>query len=274
MHLYRHALSMLVICIVVTEPLVSLGEDREQSKPNIVFILADDMGYGDLKAFNPNSKIPTPNLDGLAKAGMCFTDAHSGGSTCRPSRYSLLTGRFAARKNSLSDKVPTIRAGRTTVASMLRGNGYQTAMVGKWHLGFDRKARGGFDYEQPLTGGPIDRGFGSFFGMHASLDIPPYFYIRNRMATAPATGAIDSSTSEGGDEGWNNIQGAFWRSGDIAADFKHADVTQRFADEACNVIQSHDGNKPLFLYLALPSPHTPWLPAKEVHRQQRRWHVR
>lgn len=238
-------------------------------QPHIVFILADDMGYGDLKAFNPNSKIPTPNLDSLAKHGMRFTDAHSGGSTCKPSRYSLLTGRFAARKNSFNDKVPIISDGRETVASMLRDNGYRTAMVGKWHLGFDRKAKAtgakgmDFDYGKPITGGPVDRGFDSFFGMHASLDIQPYFYIKDRAATMAATETVEASTSVGGKEDWNNIQGAFWRAGNVSPDFKHAEVTPRFADEACKVIESHDGPKPLFLYLALPSPHTPWLPAEE-----------
>ena len=239
--------------------------------PNIIFILADDMGYGDLRAFNPDSRIPTPHLDKLAEAGMRFTDAHSGGSTCKPSRYALITGRFAARKDSFNDKVPIIADGRATVASVLRDNGYSTAMVGKWHLGFDRNAgwhkpdskRGDFNYKQPLIGGPVDRGFDSFFGMHASLDIEPYFYIRDRAATMAATDTVSASTSVGGKEDWNRIQGAFWRSGNISPDFKHTEVTPRFADEACSVIESHDGKKPLFLYLALPSPHTPWLPAKE-----------
>lgn len=239
--------------------------------PNIVFILADDMGYGDLKAFNTRSKIPTPHLDKLANAGMIFTDAHSGGSTCKPSRYALLTGRFAARKDSFNDKVPIIGEGRATVASMLRDSGYRTAMVGKWHLGFDRKAKKkgpgakgvDFDYQKPLVGGPIDRGFDSFFGMHASLDIPPYFYIKGRNPTVAPTETVDASASVGGKEGWNHIQGAFWRAGNVSPDFKHVEVTPRFADEASNVIESHDGKKPLFLYLALPSPHTPWLPTKK-----------
>ena len=239
--------------------------------PNVVFILADDMGYGDLKAFNPDSRISTPNLDKLASAGMRFTDAHSGGSTCKPSRYALMTGRFAARKKNFNDETPIIDEGRSTVAGMLRSNGYRTAMVGKWHLGFDRLVKNNgpgrqaadFDYSKPLTGGPVDRGFNSFFGMHASLDIPPYFYIKNRAATMPATNMVDNSTSVGGAEGWNNIQGEFWRAGHVAADFQHAEVTSRFANEACNVIESHDGKKPLFLYLALPSPHTPWLPAEQ-----------
>ncbi len=255
-----------ILCTLSVLFFVTVGSAADQ--PNIVFILADDMGYGDLKAFNPGSKIPTPNLDALAQDGMCFTDAHSGGSTCKPSRYSLLTGRFAARKNNFNDKAPIIAGDRDTVANSLRESGYRTAMVGKWHLGFDRKAKTAgrgvdFDYKQPITGGPADRGFDSFFGMHASLDIQPYFYIRDRAAVMAPTQRVKASSSVGGEEGWNNIQGAFWREGDISPDFKHDEVTARFADEACKVITSHDSKKPLFLYLALPSPHTPWLPAKK-----------
>jgi arylsulfatase A-like enzyme len=144
-------------------------------------------------------------------------------------------------------------------------------MVGKWHLGFDRKSimddngkqRLEFDYGESLRGGPVDRGFNSFFGMHASLDIQPYFYIKDDVAVMPPTERVDASDSVGGKEDWNRIQGAFWRAGDIAPDFKHAEVTPRFVSEACKVIESHDGKKPLFLYLALPSPHTPWLPAEK-----------
>lgn len=258
----RLVFSVFLLCIGGFAPQSSLAIDQKQIKPNIVFILADDMGYGDLKAFNPESKISTPNIDKLAKAGMIFSDAHSGGSTCIPSRYSLLTGRFAARKDRFNDKSPVIADGRATVASMLRGNGYRTAMVGKWHLGFNRH-NSKFNYEKPLTGGPVDRGFDTFFGIHASLDIPPYFYIKNREPVLAPTNTVDASTSVGGKEGWNRIQGVFWREGGIAPNFKHAEVTPRFADEACKVIETHDGDKPLFLYLALPSPHTPWMPTKE-----------
>ena len=255
------------LCISALSSDLSFG-DHHEAKPNIVFVLADDMGYGDLKAFNPDSRIATPNLDALAASGVILTDAHSGGSTCKPSRYALMTGRFAARRSGFNDKAPIIRDGRETVASMLRDSGYRTAMVGKWHLGFDRAKNRGtkdadFDYSQSQMGGPLDRGFDTFFGMHASLDIPPYFYIRDRMATNAASGVVGDSTSVGGTEDWNRIQGAFWRAGGIAADFKHDEVTPRFAAEASRAIESHDKGKPLFLYLALPSPHTPWLPAKE-----------
>ena len=232
--------------------------------PNIVFILADDMGYGDLKAYNPASRISTPHLDRMAAGGMVFTDAHSGGSTCVPSRYSLLTGRFAARRNKLNWRGgPVIARGRLTFAGVLREQGYRTAMVGKWHLGFTMKSPGVFDYSKPLAGGPVDCGFDSYFGMPASLDIPPYFYIKDRTPTMAPTESVKAKDSVGGKEGWNRIQGAFWRAGKVGPDFKHAEVTPRFASETVKVIESHDKKKPLFLYLALPSPHTPWLPTKE-----------
>ncbi len=249
---------IITLCALLFTPALSVAA------PNIVLILADDMGYGDLKAYNPKSKIPTPHLDRMAAGGVVFSDAHSGGSTCVPSRYSLLTGRFAARRDRLNWRSePLIGRDQLTFASVLRDQGYHTAMVGKWHQGFTMKSPGAFDYQRPLTGGPMDCGFDSFFGMHASLDIQPYFYIRDRTPVMPPTEKVKDSDSVGGKENWNKIQGAFWRSGDVAPDFKHAEVTPRFAAEAVKVIQSHDGNKPLLLYLALPSPHTPWLPTRE-----------
>ena len=219
--------------------------------------------------FNPDSKIPTPHLDQLAAEGMRFTDAHAGGSVCVPSRYALLTGRFAARADLQVRSGPVIEEGRMTIASLLRDHGYRTAMVGKWHQGFETSSSGSkeqFDYSKPLAGGPVDRGFQSFFGMHASLDIPPYFYLRGRSPLLPPTETIDASTSVGGEEDWTKIQGAFWREGPVALDFKHEEVTPRFAGEAVEVIESYGSSKqekPLFLYLALPSPHTPWLPLEE-----------
>lgn len=257
-----------LVCLLIT---FACGVTHSAEKPHILLILADDMGYGDLKAYNPDSKIPTPHLDALAEAGMTFTDAHSGGSTCIPSRFSLMTGQFAVRAPHVRDRLgPVIPDGMPSAAGMLRDQGYKTAMVGKWHLGFERKGgpledgKGSkFDYSEPLVGGPIDRGFDSYFGMHASLDIPPYFYIRDRAPVMKPTETVGDSTSEGGPEGWNHIQGAFWRAGDVSPDFKHVEVTPRFADETCKVIEAHAADTPLFLYLALPSPHTPWLPTEE-----------
>jgi arylsulfatase A len=134
---------------------------------------------------------------------------------------------------------------------LLRDQGYDTAMVGKWHLGFREDG-----YDQPLPGGPVDRGFDSFFGMRASTDIPPYFYIRGDRAVTPPTDHIAANRSDG----WSPIQGAFWREGGIAPDLKLSDVLPRFTDEAIAVIKRRDSAKPLMLYLAYPAPHTPWLP--------------
>ena len=248
--------------------IAALSADAASGLPHIVIILADDMGYGDLSCYNPDGRINTPHIDNLAKEGMRFTDAHAGGSFCIPSRYALMTGRFAARSSMNIGKAPLIEEGRMTLPSMLRDNGYRTAMVGKWHLGFDQNLQSNkkVDYNRGLKGGPVDCGFDTYFGMHASLDIPPYFYIRGRRAVMPPTDKIEAGNSCGTPEGWNNIQGAFWRAGGISPDFKMDDVTPRFIEESIKVIKEHavgDKKKPLFLYLALPSPHTPWLPAKE-----------
>lgn len=221
--------------------------------PNILIILVDDLGYGDLGCFNADSKIPTPNLDKLASEGMRFTDAHAPGPLCHLSRYGLMTGQYPFRADTKSWRSkPSIKKGQLTIASLLKASGFGTAMVGKWHLGFKENG-----YENPLPGGPVDVGFDSYFGIRASTDIPPYFYIRGDRAVKPPTDRIASNKSAG----WSPIQGAFWRGGGIAPDLKLDDVLPRFTDEAIAVIKKRDSTKPLFLYLAYPAPHTPWLPS-------------
>ena len=223
--------------------------------PNVVVIMVDDMGYGDPGCYNPESKIPTPHIDGLAKDGMRFTDAHAPGPLCHLSRYGLMTGQYPFRANPEAwRKQATIAKGQTTIASLLKTQGYQTAMVGKWHLGFHENG-----YDKPLPGGPVDVGFDSYFGIRASTDIPPYFYIRGNRAVKPPTVPIEAIASEG----WSPIQGAFSRAGLIAPDMQLKDVLPRFTDEAIAVIEKHQADKPLMLYLAYPAPHTPWLPSKE-----------
>ncbi len=256
----RRTLATLVLSSIVSIGLMKIGFSAEtQRRPNIVFILADDMGYGDPACYNADSKIPTPNIDSLATAGMRFTDAHAAGPLCHMSRYGLLTGRYPFRTDvSKWRRQPLIEDGQMTIASLLKQNGYRTAMVGKWHLGFHENG-----YDKPLPGGPVDRGFDTYFGIRASTDIPPYFYIRGNQAVQPPTDHIEARNSK---EFWTPIQGEFWRAGGIAPDLDLHDVLPLFADEAVGVIEKHAGSqneRPLMLYVAFPAPHTPWLPAKE-----------
>jgi arylsulfatase A-like enzyme len=229
-------------------------------RPNVVLIFADDMGFGDPQCFNSDSKIPTPHIDRLADEGMRFTDAHAPGSLCHPSRYGLLTGRYPFRTDLPWRRQPCIEQGRMTVASLLSDHGYRTAMVGKWHLGFHVE-----DYERPpdvIQGGPVDRGFDSYFGIPASTDIPPYYYIRDRRLVAAPSDRIEANQTDG----WSPIQGAFWRAGGIAPGLKLVDVLPTFTDHAVRVLQDHHQRapeQPVFLYLAFPAPHTPWLPTEE-----------
>jgi arylsulfatase A len=255
-------------------------ESRHPSNPNILIIFVDDMGYGDVGAYNEESKIPTPNIDGLAEAGIRFIDAHAPGAVCHPSRYGLLTGRYPFRTDTgVWPDEPVIEEGRMTIASLLKSEGFHTAMVGKWHLGFDeshttdqsdgqpgantRAAYRTYDPAQPLAGGPVDRGFESFFGIRASTDIPPYFYIRGDQVVTPPVNTIADNYSGGH---WTDIQGAFWREGGIAPDLELIDVLPRFTSEAVQVIREHKASapdQPLMLYVAFPAPHTPWLPTED-----------
>jgi arylsulfatase A-like enzyme len=162
-------------------------------KPNIIFILCDDLGYGDVKCLNPEGKIATPHMDRLAKEGVIFTDAHSGSSVCTPTRYGVMTGRYAWRSKLQSSVLGglsprLIEQGRLTVANMLKEQGYSTHCVGKWHLGMDWVRKGevtelgiesegqvnNVDYTQPITNGPTSVGFDTYFGISASLDMVPY----------------------------------------------------------------------------------------------------
>ena len=249
----KQVLAVLLAVCVLASSLTIAAE-----KPHIVFILVDDMGYGDPGCYNPDSRIPTPHIDRLARAGMRFTDAHAPGPLCHLSRYGLLTGRYPFRTNvSLWRRRPLIEKGQTTIASLLQSQGYRTAMVGKWHLGFQEDG-----YDKPLPGGPVDHGFDTYFGIRASTDIPPYFYIRGNRAVSPPSDYIEANNSQG----WSPIQGAFWRAGGIAPDLQLKDVLPRFTEEAIQVIQDHaraGKDEPLMLYLAYPAPHTPWLPSPE-----------
>jgi arylsulfatase A len=235
-------------------------------KPNLVYILADDMGYGDLSCLNPESKIHTQNIDRLGRQGMAFTDAHATSAVCTPSRYGILTGRYNWR-STLKEGVysgysrPLIEDGRLTIAQMLKEQGYRTGCFGKWHLGLDWTLNGvqekgelkedDVDFSGPVGGGPLTRGFDRFFGISASLDMPPYVYIDGERVTA----LPDRDTQDRGMP--------FWRQGPTGADFVHEDVLPRLTEEVITFIkESTQENKdePFFAYFPLPAPHTPILP--------------
>ena len=236
------------------------------NNPNIIYILADDMGYGDLSCLNNQSKINTRFLDQLAAEGMIFRDAHASSAVCTPSRYSILTGRYNWR-STLKEGVtwvysgPIIEPVRMTVASYLQQHGYQTACFGKWHLGWEWAKLGTaveeVDYTRPIANGPTSRGFDTFFGIGASLDMPPYVYVENENVTA----VPDQYTN--GREGKQ-----LWRAGPIAPDFKHEEVLPRLTARVLDAIdQMAQEVSPFFIYFPLPAPHTPMLPTAQFQGQ-------
>ena len=238
--------------------------------PNILYILTDDLGYGDVASFNPQCAWPTPNIDRLAREGVAFTDAHSASALCTPSRCALLTGRYAWRgplkKGVLQGyDAPLIESGRLTVPGFLRQHGYATAMFGKWHLGLDWVRTGpkpeDVDFSKPFAGGPTARGFDRFFGLSASLDMPPYVWLDGDRATRVPTATIGDSPPP-----------KLWRAGPIGPDFRMEDVEPRLTEKTLAYLAeraaARDG-KPFFLYLALAAPHTPILPTRDFEGKTR-----
>ncbi len=222
------------------------------------------MGLGDASCFNPASAWKTPCLDRMAREGRCFTDAHSASAVCTPSRYALLTGRYAWRTRLKRGVLrgyspPLIEPGRLTVPALLKSRGYRAAMFGKWHLGLDW-ARAGpepedVDFTKPFGGGPLAHGFDRFLGISASLDMPPYAYLENEYVARPPTGTIGDSPKP-----------KMWRAGAISDDFEHEDVLPKLGELALEEIAARAADPegaPFFLYLALAAPHTPIVPTPE-----------
>lgn len=231
---------------------------RGEPYPNIVFILADDMGYGDISAFNRYSRIPTPNLNRLCDEGVRFTDAHSGSAVCSPTRYGILTGRYSWRtelKNGVlwpPDDKPLIGPERLTVAGLLSRNGYHTACFGKWHVGVewgrDRSAE--VDFNLPLSWGPNDVGFDESMIIAGSLDMIPYAFYHDHRPTAELT-----------EEQPGLPFPRFIRQGPRAKDFDPEKVLNRLTEEAVGFIDRHASlPEPFFLYLPLTAPHKPVWP--------------
>ena len=257
-------MSVVHTCLFISMALAFIhcgsSHQIEITRPNIVYILADDLGIGDVSSFNPEGKIKTPHIDSLAETGMRFTDAHSPSAVCSPTRYGILTGRYAWRSQLKSGVTwswdqPLIKDHQTTVASLLKDKGYETACVGKWHLGlgWQKDHNDVEDITLPITKGPNDLGFDYFFGITASLDIPPYIYIENDRST---TTQIDSVAKRDGKE--------FWRTGQMGSDFTHEGCLPMLTKKAVAFIhQQRAADTPFFLYFPLPAPHTPILPTSE-----------
>jgi len=238
--------------------ILALSLLQQPQPPNVVIILADDLGYGDIRAYQPESPIPTPHLDQIAADGMRFTDAHSGSAVCTPTRYGLMTGRYCWRSRLKRGVLAgyskhLIEPDRPTVASVLQQVGYHTACIGKWHLGMDLPREGKqMDWQGTIENGPNAVGFDSFWGVTASLDFPPYVWVENQSFTAPA----DQHFKGGGFPG-------YLRSGEIAEGFVHQQALDQITAKAVEYIGERAKTKqPFFLYLPLTAPHKPVLPAE------------
>jgi arylsulfatase A-like enzyme len=267
MSLLPRLLALLVACAS------ALAADR----PNIVVILCDDLGYGDVQINNPAGKIATPHMDRIAREGVRFTDAHTPSSVCTPTRYGLLTGRYNWRTKlqsgvlgGLSPRL--IEPGRETIASLLKKHGYHTTAIGKWHLGMDWAKLPGkdvtelsiesaaqvknVDYSQPIANGPLAVGFDRYFGISASLDMVPYTFIENDRVTVLPTAEKTFPMHPGFD--------GQVRRGPAAPDFEVEHVLPEFARQAVATITTRARTgQPFFLYLPLASPHTPIAPNKQ-----------
>ncbi len=278
MGLMRNTFVLLLaafICLSVFRGPATADDSRR--RPNIVVILADDLGIGDPRCYNADSKIPTPSIDRIAREGMRFSDVHSASSVCSPTRYAILTGRYAWRTRMKSGVLQgysraLIEPARPTIASLLRNAGYETAGFGKWHLGFQefdpnrKESDQRVDYSRPLLPGPATAGFDEFFGIPASLDMPPYLFVENDHPLEMPTARIGDS----GDTKY--ARGPFWRAGAIAPSFRHADVLPRITERAVQFLDrqaASPARKPFFLYFALTAPHTPYLPSDHFAGQSR-----
>lgn len=287
--LHQKRKTALVICVVTSLCFIwgcsSTPPSGSPQRPNIVYILADDLGYGDVSALNTDSRIQTPTIDRLISQGMVFTDAHSNSSVCTPTRYGILTGQYCWRsrmkKGVLLGYSPSLIEYPTpTTARYLKVNGYHTACIGKWHLGLDWKLKDGryhravagedlsreliqfkdhtqIDFSQPVQGGPRGAGFDYSFILPASLDFEPYCYLENNRTVEAPTAYTEGNCLDTG------YTGAFWRPGQKAPSFKFEEVLPTFTDKAIEFIQAQKGKtKPFYLYLPLAAPHTPWVPTQ------------
>lgn len=274
----RTLCTLIVVTVALNNPANHAGafdqaQDGSRSRPNIVFVLADDLGIGDVNCYGKDRcQIDTPGFDRLAREGMTFTDAHTAASVCVPARIAMMTGRYAWRFAAPSPSGPwgflnpRLKTDQFTLGRMLQSAGYRTGYIGKWHLGtlmptVDGKNQGpdNVDYSKPLRIGPQQYGFDESFILPGSLDMFPYAFARNNVWQGKVTAQ----------KGWS----AFNRVGPAAEDFEDVKVLDKFSTEAEQFIarQTDDASngKPFFLYVALTSPHTPVSPSAKFEGQSR-----
>lgn len=279
--------NFLIILLIYSSLLFS-----QNTRPNVVVIFADDMGYGDVSGLNPHARTETPNIDYLIENGISFAEAHASASVCTPSRYGLLTGRYAfrgaARRVVNGFGGPVISSERKTLGNMFKESGYVTACIGKWHLGVEWQTKDGtkpeylhesgksnVDYSRPILTGPNDFGFDYSFVHTASLDMPPYLFIEDHQVVGNkivltsdvykaekdnTEYAWDKKHTREGDVYWG--KGVWWRKGEMSGSFRIEDCLSGILDNGIEYI-SQRKSSPFFLYLPLTGPHTPWVPTKE-----------
>ncbi|MCF8346391.1 MAG: arylsulfatase [Bacteroidales bacterium] len=244
--------------------------------PNIIVILADDFGVGDIQRHYPENKIPTPHLDQLVDEGVSFTDAHSSSAVCSPTRYGLLTGRYNWR-TPLQEWViacyepPLIKKERTTLPEILQYNGYHTACVGKWHLGWNWPGdRPGerleernvlknyqWDFSKPITGGPTDHGFDYYFGVEAP-NYPPFTYIENDRVVELPKSQYHFDPDEG------VVMPRFFDGSPMAPGWKFDRILSDLTEKAVEYIHTQSkSDQPFFLYFSMTSPHEPVVPSEQ-----------
>jgi arylsulfatase A-like enzyme len=251
----------LLALILNTSCIVGAAERKDADKPNIVYILCDDLGYGDVHCLNPDrGKIATPNIDKLATQGMTFTEAHGSSAVCTPSRYGILTGRYNWRSTLQRGVLgpygpPLIARDRLTVPALLKQHGYDTAAIGKWHLGWEWPGKGKqHDFTQPIAQGPITRGFDYYFGTDVP-NYPPYCFIENDHTVGLPTAQLPARLLG------HNLAS---KAGPALPGWKLEEILPTITDKSCAYITDHARTgKPFFLYFALTSPHTPLAPTKE-----------
>ncbi len=291
---YNAVVFELIISGLILNSSSAFSQQKESERPNVIIILADDMGYGDVSFNNPFSRTKTPNIDKMAEKGINFTDAHSGGSVCTPSRYGLITGRYyfrvPAHDGYLGYLSPLIENKRETIGSLMQKAGYTTACIGKWHLGLSwglkdlnrpqipstDKTITNTDFKKNISGGPNSTGFNYSYILPASLDMPPYVFVKNNKVLDPeviltadayphtlneTVPVWDRKYTSTNDVYWE--RGVWWRNGEMSRSFKIENCLDTIVNEGITFIKNqvkNDPQKPFMLYLPLTGPHTPWMP--------------